>query len=138
MNQQTASTDLPQPRALYHRHRIKTPLLIHMPGYHVHIFVTAAGYDSEGRIVPAGAGVHTAYAGSLLFQSDSSHRMANYDVYHSHRDVEHAILSQTYVYLGKVRELYWAEVVRFVLRRTPPGRMMLEKKLSSRVGAVRI
>ena len=94
-----------------------------MPGYHVHILVTAAGYDRWGRILPAGVEEDMVYAGSLLFQSDSSHRLWNYDVYHSHLHVEDATLSSTYVYLGKVREVYAPAPapVDIVLPPTPPG-----------------
>ena len=77
-----------------------------MPGYHVHIFVTAAGYDREGRILAAGLNADMQQAGSLLFQSDRTHWLLNYDVYYSRIPVEHATFSRSYVYLGKVHEVY--------------------------------
>ena len=94
-----------------------------MPGYHVHIIVTAAGYDRWGRILPAGLDVNMVYAGSLLFQSDSSHLLLKYDVYHSQLPVVYAPLTPTYVYLGKVREVYAPAPapVDIVLPPTPPG-----------------
>ena len=102
-----------------------------MPGYHVHIFVTAAGYDRFGRILPAGVEPDMVHAGSLLFQSDPSHRLWNYDVYHSLLDVEQATLSSTYVYLGKVRDVYTANGPVNVMLPYTPGQLGPETTLST-------
>ena len=78
-----------------------------MPGYHVHSFFTAALYDGSGRPVPAGlVDLDLPYAGALLFMSDQSQQIQNYDVYHTLSNVAMGPFSHAYVCLGKVHEVY--------------------------------
>ena len=46
------------------------------------------------------------YAGALLFMSDPSQHLANYDVYHTMSNASLGPFSQSYVLLGKVHEVY--------------------------------
>ena len=46
------------------------------------------------------------YVGSLLFMSDPSQQLRNYDVYHSQSSVALGPFSQAYDYLGKVNVVY--------------------------------
>ena len=80
-----------------------------MPGYYVHSFFTEAGFDADMRPIPAGlAEFELPFAGSLLFMSDPSQLLANYDVFFSKSHVGMGPLSQAYEYRGKVREFYRA------------------------------
>ena len=78
-----------------------------MPGYHVHSIFTEAGLDEDKRPIPAGrTHIELPYGGSLLFMSDRSQLLMNYDVFHSSSHVAMGPLSQAYVYLGKLHEVY--------------------------------
>ena len=78
-----------------------------MPGYHVHSFFTAAGFDRSGKPIPAGlADLELPYAGSLLFMSDRSQDPNNYDVYHTMSNESMGPFSQAYDLLGKIHEIY--------------------------------
>ena len=66
-----------------------------MQGFHVHALMTAATYDTA-----------MSTAGTLLFMSDASQMVANYDVYHSTSSIAMGPLSQSYEFLGKVNERY--------------------------------
>ena len=77
-----------------------------MPGFHVHAFMTAATYDTGKRIMPAGVNPAMPSAGTLLFMSDASQMVANYDVYHSTSSIAMGPLSQSYEFLGNVNERY--------------------------------
>ena len=71
------------------------------------IFFTAAGYDGNGRPVPAGlVDSQVPYAGALQFMSDQSQQMQNHDVHHTLSHVATGPFSHAYVCLGKVHEVY--------------------------------
>ena len=105
-----------------------------MPGYHVHAFFTAAGFDTGRRVWPAGKMEGTAYAGSMLFMSDPSQRMENYDVYHSFSNVGLGPFSQSYAYLGKVHQLY---AVSLVPPPAPRAASMREVPIDARTYGIR-
>ena len=109
-----------------------------MPGYHVHCFMTPAVYEAKsGSIYPAGrVSGFTFFNGMLLFMSDRSHQMDQYEVYHSYANIAFGPFSQSYAPLGKLGTVY------------PPGKLpelsqaqkamsIREIKLDPRMHAIR-
>ena len=109
-----------------------------MPGYHVHCFMTPAVYEARsGIICPAGrvSGVHY-YSGMLLFMSDRSHQVAQYDVYHSYSNMALGPFSQSYSLLGKIETVY-APGTLPELSEAQKAMSIREIKIDPRMNAIR-
>ena len=73
---------------------------------YVHGFFTTAGYDQEGRPIPAGLGHDISYAGMLLFVGDARGTLDTYDVYWTTSNVAMGPLSQSFEWRGQVEDVY--------------------------------
>ena len=73
---------------------------------YVHGFFTAAGYDEEGLLIPAGLVDNVIYAGMLLFVGDTPRSIDTYDVYWTSSNVGMGPLSQSYEWRGQVEDFF--------------------------------